>query len=166
MNENALLQEFTKSMNKHREEVSELLKAYDLAKLGVDMLRQQEKEIYEEVLNDYEFYASEEKCANTRAKDMCGQRITEEKWDFLLSDEDFDRLTELARPIFVARNITDDNGYYIVNWIKIECDARNELVSFIIDNLLPESMREGFARARYNVVYQDKLIDVIRGCFA
>lgn len=166
MNEKELLNKFTKSMKKYANETAELLKAFDLANLGVDMLNQQEREIYNEVLNDYEFYASDEKCKGPRTENMRGQRITDEKWAFLLSDEDFDRLTKLAHPLFVARNITDDDGYYIVKWYSIRRKAKDELVSFILGNLLPKSMSNEFQKAQSSIVFQDKLIDIIRGCFA
>ena len=97
-----------------------------------------------------------------RAEIKVGERITDEKFDFLLSDEDFDRLQTLARPIFVAEGITDENGYFIENWVTKKVHARKTLVEFIIQNIVPSEMRETFWEAKHNIVQTDKLIEIMR----
>ena len=143
----------------NREKLSELLKVFDLCVLGYDMQEQRCKDVYNKVLAENEFYASLD-IERTGVK--VGERITDEKFDFLLSDEDFDRLQTLANPIFVVEGITDENGYFIEDWVTKKVQARKELVEFIINNIVPKEMRETFWEARQNIVQMDKLINIAR----
>ena len=159
MEEIKLTAELKKNCETNREKLSELLKVYDLAVLGYDVQEQRCKDVYNKVLSKNEFYASRD-IERTGVK--VGERITDEKFDFLLSDEDFDRLQALAIQIFVAEKITDENGYFIENWVTKKVQARKELVEFIINNIVPKEMRETFSAAKYNIVQMDKLINITR----
>lgn len=159
MEEIRLTAELKKNCETNREKLSELMKVYDLCVLGYDMQEQRCKEVYNKVLSENEFYAKRD-CGRCEVK--IGERITDEKFDFLLSDEDFDRLQTLARPIFVAEGITDENDYFIENWVTKKVSARKELVEFIIQNIVPNEMRETFWEARQNIVQTDKLINIMR----
>lgn len=159
MEEKKLLAELTKNCKTQREKLSELMKTYDLAVLGYDMQEQSCKDVYNKVLSENEFFASRD-VARTEVK--VGERITDEMFDFLLSEEDFERLQTLAAPILVAQGITDQNGYYTVNWVKIKTSAMNDLVDFIIDNILPTDMKQKFSQVRRHIVYQLKLINIMR----
>lgn len=151
--------ELKKNCETNREKLSELLKVYDLTVLGYQVQEQRCKDVYNKVLSENEFYASRD-VARTEIK--VGERITDEKFDFLLSDEDFDRLQTLARPIFVANGITDENGYFIEDWVTKKVSARKDLVEFIIQNIVPSEMREKFWEVRHNIVQTDKLINIMR----
>jgi hypothetical protein len=159
MEEIRLTAELKKNCETNREKLSELMKVYDLAALGYDMQEQRCKDIYNKVLSENEFYA-ERDCGRCEIK--VGERITDEKFDFLLSDEDFERLETLAHPIFVAEGITDEKGYFIENWVTIKISARKDLVEFIIQNIVPFEMRETFWEARQSIVQTDKLISIMR----
>jgi len=159
MEKTILTAEFKKNCETNREKLSELLKVYDLTELGYQVQEQRCKDVYNKVLSENEFFASRD-VARTEIK--VGERITDEKFDFLLSDEDFDRLQTLARPIFVAEGITDENDYFIENWVTKKVSARKELVEFIIQNIVPFEMRETFWEARHNIVQTDKLINIMR----
>lgn len=159
MEEIKLTAELKKNCETHREKLSELLKVYDLAVLGYDVQEQRCKDVYNKVLSKNEFYASRD-IERTGVK--VGDRITDEKFDFLLSDEDFERMQTLAHPIFVAEGITDENDYFIENWLREKTSARKELVEFIINNIVPQEMREKFLGAKYNIVQMNKLIDIMR----
>ena len=159
MEKTILTAEFKKNCETNREKLSELLKVYDLTELGYQVQEQRCKDVYNKVLSENEFFASRD-VARTEIK--VGERITDEKFDFLLSDEDFDRLQTLARPIFVAEGITDENDYFIENWVTKKVSARKELVEFIIQNIVPFEMRETFWEARQNIVQTDKLISIMR----
>lgn len=159
MEEIRLTAELKKNCETNREKLSELMKVYDLAILGYDMQEQRCKDIYNKVLSENEFYASRDM---KRAEVKVGERITDEKFDFLLSDEDFERLGTLAHPIFVAEGITDEKGYFIKNWVKIKVSAMNDLVDFIIANILPTDLRNKFSIVRRSVVYEEKLINIMR----
>lgn len=159
MEEIRLTAELKLNCEKNREKLSELLKVYDLTVLGYDMQEQRCKDVYNKVLSENEFYAKRD-CGRCEVK--IGERITDEKFDFLLSDEDFDRLQTMARPIFVAEGITDENDYFIENWVTKKVSARKELVEFIIQNIVPSEMRETFWEAKHNIVQTDKLIEIMR----
>lgn len=159
MEEKKLLAELKRSCETNREKLSELLKVYELTVLGYQVQEQRCKDVYNKVLSENEFYAKRD-CGRCLVK--IGERITDEKFDFLLSDEDFDRLQTLARPIFVAEGITDENGYYIENWVTKKDHARKTLVEFIIQNIVPSEMRETFLEAKHSIVLTDKLIEIMR----
>lgn len=159
MEEIRLTAELKKNCETNREKLSELMKVYDLCVLGYDMQEQRCKDVYNKVLSENEFYAKRD-CGRCEVK--IGERITDEKFDFLLSDEDFDRLQTMARPIFVAEGITDENDYFIENWVTKKVSARKELVEFIIQNIVPREMRSEFWEARQNIVQTDKLIEIMR----
>lgn len=159
MEEIRLTAELKKNCETNRKKLFELLKVYDLCVLGYDMQEQRCKDVYNKVLSENEFYASLD-IGRTGVK--VGDRITDEKFDFLLSDEDFDRLQTLAIQIFVVEGITDEKGYFIENWVTKKVQARKELVEFIINNIVPSEMRETFLEAKYNIVQMDKLINIAR----
>lgn len=159
MEKTILMAELKKNCETNRKKLSELMKVYDLCVLGYDIQKQRCKDVYNKVLSENEFFASRD-VARTEIK--IGERVTDEKFDFLLSDEDFDRLQTLARPIFVAEGITDENAYFIENWGTKKVHARKTLVEFIIQNIVPSEMREKFWEVRHNIVQTDKLIDIMR----
>ena len=162
MNEKKLLAELTKNCKENRETLNELLNTYELAEIGIKVSEAREKEIYDSVLAENEFYSEQEA---SRIGVKKGDRILDNDNAFLLSNDDFERLLSLAHPIFVAENICDENGYYITNWLEIKVEAMNTLVDFIIEKILPSDMREDFAKVRRNVVYEKKLIDITRKSF-
>jgi len=163
MDEVKLLAELTKNCEGKKERLLELLKAFDLAELGRDVQRQQFKDIEKKVLKENEFF-----CGRDGLTKRCdeqpsfGERITDEKWSFLLSDEDFDRLQKMMQPLYVEAGLTDEKGYYITNWDMIACDARCELVDFIIDEIVPENFRKLFGQNRVSIVFQEKLINAFK----
>lgn len=159
MEEIRLTAELKKNCETNRKKLSELLKVYDFCVLGYQVQEQRSKDVYNKVLSENEFYASRD---IERTEIKVGERITDEKFDFLLSDEDFERLQTLARPIFVAEGITDENDYFIEDWVTKKVSARKELVEFIIQNIVPQEMRETFWEAKHNIVQTDKLINIMR----
>lgn len=162
MEENILLAELTKNCDGKKEKLLELLKAFDLANLGYDIQEQMCKDVHNRVLAEHEFFCDKEFSRDTGIK--AGDRITDEEYLFLLSDEDFDRVMELSLPIMVAEKITDDGGYFLEDWGKIRCDARCTLVDFLIGEIVPASFRELFGKSRSNIVFQEKLINAFKNC--
>lgn len=159
MEEIRLTAELKKNCETNREKLSKLIKSYDLCVLGYDIQEKRCKDVYNKVLSENEFFANRD-VARTEIK--VGERITDEKFDFLLSDEEFDRLQTLANPIFVSEGITDENGYFIENWVTKKVHARKTLVEFIIQNIVPIEMRETFREAKHSIVLTDKLIEIMR----
>lgn len=151
-----------KNFEQHKKELNELLTVYELAELGRSMFDARCDDVINRVLGEQEFYAEKE-CA--RCGVAIGDRITDETNTFLLSKEDFDRLHKLARPIMVAENLTDENGYFTENWSDMVYDARNKVFDFICQNIMPEAIRERFYSNRWNVTVQEKVINVMKGAY-
>ena len=103
MEEIRLTAELKKNCETNRKKLSKLMKVYDLCVLGYDIQEQRCKDVYNKVLSENEFYVSRDM---KRAEIKVGERITDEKFDFLLSDEDFDRLQTLFRNI---REVTPEH---------------------------------------------------------
>lgn len=153
--------EFTANVKTNIQQLAELFKAYDLAELGFKMQEEQSKQCYTEALQAGEYHAAEG--YNMRGVNINeGDRVTDEKYSWLLSDVDFDRLQTAALRLLVRDGVTDERGYYITDWLGIKGDARRALVNFIIDAILPDGMKEQFSAVRLNIVQTDKLLDIVR----
>ena len=160
MEEKILLAELTKNCEGKKQKLMELLEAFELACLGYDLQDQHSKDIHNRVLQENEFFAAHG-CG--RGLDIhIGDRITDEEYLFLLSDKDFDKVMKLSRPICVAEKLTDKKGYFLENWVSIRAKAREELVNFLIYEIIPESLRPHFDSCRWNIVHSDKLINAFR----
>ena len=160
MEEKILLAELTKNCEEKRKKMMELLETFDLACLGYDLQDQHSKDIHNRVLRENEFFCDKEFSRDTGFK--IGDRITDEEYLFLLSDEDFDKVMKLAHPICVEEKLTDENGYFLENWSEICRKAREELVSFLVYEIIPESLRHNFSSCLWNIIKSDKLIDAFR----
>ena len=153
--------EFTANVKTNIQQLAELFKAYDLAELGFKMQEEQSKQCYTEALQAGEYHAAEG--YNMRGVNINeGDRVTDEKYSWLLSDVDFDRLQTAALRLLVRDGVTDERGYYITDWLGIKGDARRALVNFIIDAILPDGMKEQFSAVRLNIVQTDKLLGIVR----
>ena len=163
MEEKILLAELAKNCEGKKEKLMDLLKAFELACLGYDLQDQHSKDIHNRVLQENEFFAAHD-CG--RGLDIhVGDRITDEEYLFLLSDKDFDKVMKLSRPICVAEKLTDEKGYFLEDWVGIRAKAREELVSFLIYEVIPESLRHHFDSCRWNIVHSDKLINAFKNSF-
>ena len=162
MDKMKLLAELTMNCNGKKEKLLGMLEYFDLANLGYDLQKQRCKDVHNRVLAKHEFKCAKEFSRGTGYK--IGDRITDESMMFLLSDEDFHRLMELSRPIMVEEGITDENGFYIEPWAQKRSDARHGLISFILDEILPKTLKETLEPCRWNVVWQDKLINAFKSC--
>lgn len=137
----------------------DLFEQFDLAKLGYDTQNAHERDCYNEALKAKEYYAAK---TIGRCSVKKGDRILEEDMIFLMSDADFKRLLSDVQPLLKRADIVDENGNYKVDWFGIKRNARRELVNFIIDVLIPESLRDQFDAVRKNVVQSNRLFDVVR----
>lgn len=159
MEEEKMLSELIENRNANIEKLRELLATYDAAVIGYRLQEQQEKDICNRVLRENEFFASTE---FERIGIKTGDRITDEKDEFLLSEEDFQRVNDLMLPILVAENVTNEKGYYIIDWASKRSNAWVELVNFIIQKILPTPFRETYWEFRLHVAKMDKLIEAVR----
>ena len=161
MEEKILLAELTKNCEGKKQKLMELLEAFDMACLGYDLQEQHLKDIHNRVLQENVFHASKD-LSRCEPKFNVGDRVTDEEYLFLLSDEDFDKVMKLSRPICVAEKLTNKNGYFLDNWVDFRQKAREELVKFLIDEIIPESLRHHFASCRWNIFRSDKLINTFK----
>lgn len=153
--------ELKANCEQHREKLMNLKKEYKLAKLGLEMYEQQEKEIDNKVLAENVFTV-EEDCPRMNMKK--GDRITREEETFLMSDADFQRYQELTTKGTAAAGLTTEDGYYITNWHMISVKAKQALVNFLLDYIVPAPMRCQMEGCRASVVYQDKLLAAFDKC--
>ena len=163
MEEKILLAELKGNCEEKKAKVLELFEALELAELGYKLQDERCKDIHNRVLAEHEFLCDKEFSRDTGFN--VGDRITDDEFLFLLSDEDFDRVMKLSRPIEVAEKITDEDGYFLENWGKMRCDARCELVEYIILEIVPEALRPIFWENRINYTFQEKLIKITKDAF-
>ena len=147
------------NIKKHQGRLLELLDFYDLAVLGRDMADVHENMLRNKILDENEFFVGRD-CSRCGLK--IGDRITEETYTFLMSEEEFDRYQNISIRYFAEEGITDEDGRYLTDWVSIKVNAMNALADYIIDNILPAEMRSEFDMWRRNVVKEEKLIDITR----
>lgn len=159
MEEKLILAELLKHGNQHRAKLLELLQAFDLAELGRKVDDEREKDLHNKVLSEHEFFADKD-CERGGVKK--GDRITDETFTFLLSKEEWERYFQHCHKLNVENGLVNEEGFYITNWSKIVCEARNELYEFIVKRIVPSPMREIFWEHRWSVIAQEKLINITR----
>ena len=152
---------FTANVKANIQQLVDLFKAYDIAKLGDEAQDARTKECYAEALQAGKYRAAEW-CGQRGGNIKPGDRITDPNLMYYLGKNDFDRLLKEGQKIMRREGITDKEGYYITPWTSIKVDARRALVDFIIDTILPDVMREQFAAVRLNIVQTDKLLEIVR----
>lgn len=142
-----------------RRELAERFKTYEVATLGDEMQNARINDLYDETLFENDFRADSDA---PRVGINKGDRILSHKYDFLLSDADFQRLLTLAGVKLEAAGICDKDGYYTTNWTLRKIDARNYLIDFIISVIVPESFRPLFRQNRFNYTKMQKLIEITK----
>lgn len=151
---------FTANVKANIQQLAELFKAYDIAKLGDEAQDARTKECYAEALKNGVYRSDKDWGRGLNIK--AGDRIADPNLMYYLGKNDFARLLKEGQKIMRRGGITDKEGYYITPWTSIKVDARRALVDFIIDAILPDGMREQFSAVRLNIVQTDKLLDIVR----
>lgn len=152
--------EFTANVKANIQQLAELFKAYDLAKLCDDVQEARIKECYAEALKNAVYCSDKYWGRGLNIKP--GDRITDPNLMYYIGKNDFARLLKESNKITLREGITDKDGCYITPWTIIKVDARRALVDFIIDAILPDVMREQFSAVRLNIVQTDKLLEIVR----
>ena len=152
--------EFTANVKANIQQLAELFKAYDIAKLGDEAQDARTKECYAEALKNGVYCSDKDWGRGLNIK--AGDRITDPNLMYYLGENDFARLLKESNKITLREGITDKDGYYITPWTIIKVNARRALVNFIIDAILPDGMRGQFSAVRLNIVQTDKLLDIVR----
>lgn len=158
-----MTQEIADNAMKHFKKLHELIQYYELCKLGNEIQEQHIKDVTNRVLRENSFLCGR---AVERTGIAIGERITDEKFDFLLSDDDFDRLQRIVTAELSKDGTTDSEGRYVKSWHTMKLHALNDVVDFFIDNIVPVAMRERFRKASEYIMYQYKLLDIAKGMVA
>lgn len=163
LNERILKAQIERNILANGETMRDLFLKYDLAVIADSLQEDRIRCIYDIVLSENDFRVGRPGYAPACASDpRPGDRVTSDRWSFLLSDADFDRLLSLAAPRLQSEGITDGEGYYINDTLGKKVGAFRALVDFVISSILPESMREPFRENRNRVVPMEKLLDTVR----
>lgn len=157
--EKALTELMQNCNTEKRIELAGLFATFDAASLGEDMQEARIKEIYNQVLAENAFFAGDDYCRMGIEK---GARITDEKYDFTMTKADFSRYQVLTVAKLAEAGITDKNGYYLVQWSTQKVTARQNLIDFIIREIIPTTFRPIFWENRLNYTQMNKLIDISR----
>lgn len=164
MDEKVLLAELKSNCKKYENTLLEMMKVLDLTILGDEVQEQQFKDIYNRVLSENEFFCAKEYRRDTGIK--VGDRILDESRMFLLSDDDFDKVGELALPYFVKENLTDETGRFVTNWSMKVIEEKNNVFDFVCKNILPKELGDFFYERKWNLTVQNKVIDITRKSIA
>lgn len=167
-NDAAMIHELeTNTTGTVRARLYELIKVYDLCKLGEEVHQSEVDEIITQVLRENDFRAvhgyKSRGCADAPS---VGDRVLSEDWTCALSETDFARLMDLCVPRWHAAGLTDENGTSTPAWTVKKIDARRELLDFIIDTIIPSALRPDFRNGRHNFSVMEKLIETTRGLVA
>lgn len=157
------LKAFTESVNANRLELAEKFLYLDLC---TEAYQEQEKrfdEIYTRVLRAGDYRVGLPDYEPRRAEDpKPGDRITTEEWMFLLSDEDFKRVMDIAGSIFIEEGLTDEQGRYTTNWMQLMIEAERDVNEFFIRKIVPVGLQDIFWENRRRVVVMEKIRKIAR----
>ena len=159
MEEKKMLAEMMKNFGEKKNALKELVMTYQVAKLGDEVQEEHIKEVHNRVLSENEFFAGDE-CSRGKVAVKVGDRITDEEFAFLLSDEDFDRMQKLAAPILVAEKVTDEDGCFLTNWSMMKVEAVNKLFEYVCKEVLPEKEGAELYEFRWHYMTQQKVLDL------
>ena len=157
MEEKKMMAEMMKNFGKKKNVLKELVKTYQVAKLGDEVQEEHIREIHNRVLNENEFFAEAE-CSRGETDIKAGDRITEDEFTFLLSEDDFDRFMDLSAPILVTEKVTDENGQYITNWSMMKVEAVNSLFEYVCKEVLPKKEGDKLYEFRWSYMTQKKVL--------
>ena len=159
MENEIMIAELSANIEEHRNELLDLMKTYDIAKLGRKQQEEESENIYNQVLSEHEFFANEG-CEKLHVK--AGDRIIDDECSFLMSGDDLERYLSIAGDYMYKAGITDKEGSYIVKWVTITNKAYNALLDFIIETILPAPMAIHFQENRRRLIVMEKLIAIMR----
>lgn len=159
MEEKILLAEMMKNFGKKKSVLYDLVKIYQVAKIGDEAQEEHIKEIHNRVLAENEFFAVDE-CSHGEVAIKIGDRITDEEFTFLLSDDDFDKFQELAMPYLVDEKVTDEDGCYITNFSMMKVEAVNKIYEFVCKEVMPKKEGEEMWEHRWHYMTQQKVLSL------
>lgn len=161
MNEELLLREqFSTIIGEKKAKLTLLFGLYDLA----NEMRQEYDDKFEQVkkriISENEFTFKE---GNHRGQEFKNEdRITDPFWDFMMSEEDYESYRKLCTDEYLKLGLIDERGYFTSNVAELASNARKLLTDFIINECIPEPLREAFSYTKRNIVQGNKVIDLFR----
>lgn len=167
--EKEMLAQLTNNIVGKKDKLAELFTLYDLNKLGYEVQESHCNDVRDQVLKDNEFFMSRILGGGSERELplKIGDRITDHNDDWLMSDEDFDRYQKICVAEMAKAGLTDERGFYTEDWVQRKLDSWNELVDYIINEILPDGIRKIFKDHRYSVMRMNQLLDITRpivGC--
>jgi hypothetical protein len=151
--------EFENNMNQGKDHLHLLKLQYLAAQLVEHELQEKFNEAHNKVLQDNEFFVVN---TDTRLSQKIGDRITDQEYEFCMSDEDLKKYFALCTIETTKRGLTKDDGTYNdnCNGIEIKFKAENALVDYQI-SLLPKALQDEFQAVKKDYVLKHKFIDII-----
>lgn len=147
----------------NRENLEQKFKEYDLLCLGRDMQEQRFRDITDRILADNVFTVTAPLDGEPRAGiPGRGERILSNEFTFLLDDKDHERLRKLREAACLDAGLTDEEGHDREPWTERCFTARRDLLTYILDNVIPNCLRETLAACRKSHVRSEQLLDIIR----
>lgn len=139
---------------------------YFNAKVFLEMIREQEKEIKRKILAENEFYEEEEFVELLEKRGGSGkpERILEPDNTYMMSEENFLKFLDLCYPEFVKAGIANPNGkeYCCDNEAReLFNEATKQLVEYGIEIMPDIPEKELLRKAVWNIKWRDKLLDLV-----
>lgn len=162
--EKEMLAQLTNNIVGKKDKLAELFTLYDLNKLGYEVQESQCNDVRDKILKDNEFFVSRI-LGGGSVRELplkIGDRILNHNDDWLMSDEDFDRYQKICVAEMCKAGLTNEKGFYTEDWLQRKLDSWNELVDYIINEILPDGIRKIFKDHRYSVMRMNQLVDITR----
>lgn len=139
---------------------------YFNAKVFLEMIQEQEKEIERKILAENEFYVEEELVELMEKRDGTGkpERILEPDNTYMMSEDDFLKFIDLCYPEFVKAGIANPKGkeYCCDNEAReLFNEATKQLVEYGIEIMPDIPEKEVLRKAVWNIKWRDKVLDLV-----
>ena len=152
---------FASAMEQHKDALNLLKHEYMAAQAREKELRELFNAVYNEVLDEHEFYAKASK-GPERFGLKAGDRITNELDSCLMSDKDYIIFMKYAQEKEYARGYVDEQGYYNdgYNGFMTRLAAENALIDFQL-SILPKKLQAALKDVKTNYTIKKKFLDII-----
>lgn len=145
------------------ENLEQKFKEYDLLCLGRDMQEQRFRDITDRILADNVFTVTAPLDGEPRAGiPGRGERILSDKFTFLLDKKNHERLCKLREAACLDAGLTDEKGHDREPWTERCFTARRDLLTYILNNIIPDFLRDTIATCRKSYIRSEQLLDIIR----
>lgn len=159
MDKEILKAELSANIEANKDRLLELMKAYDLACVGYDTQEATRKDVERSILSENVFLSEH---VSEKYGLKKGDRITGDKPAVFMSSEDYRRFYKIRLERLYQLGLTDKEGRYKVKWSELIYKAREELVNFILDYILPSELSETLRGVKESAALKTCLISVFK----